>query len=90
IARYGAARELTEVERVGNRVTFRAPFATKRFTARVQADPGSLPRLILNGKEIQLRRAKNLLDIESGTWHADNRHVTFCFDLPKGEAIVEV
>lgn len=90
IARYGAARELTQVEREGNRVTFRAPFATKRFTARVQADPGSLPRLILNGKEIQLRRAKNLLDIESGTWHADNRHVTFCFDLPKGEAIVEV
>ncbi len=90
IARYWAARELTQIKKEGNRVTFRAPFATKRFTARVQADPGHLPTLILNGKEIQLRRAKNPLEIESGTWHADNRHVTVCFDLPKGEAIVEV
>jgi hypothetical protein len=90
IARYWAARELAKIEKQGNRVTFRAPFATKRFTAKIEADPRSRPKLILNGKGIQLGQAKSALEIESGTWHADNRHMTVCFDLPKGEAIVEV
>lgn len=90
IARYWAARELTQIEKEGNRLTFHAPFATKRFTVRIPGDAGRLPKLTVNGNHVPLRRAANLLAIESGVWHADSRHVTVCFDLQKGEAILEV
>lgn len=90
IARYWAARELTQIEKEGNRVTFRAPFATKRFTVRIPANAGRVPRMTVNGNPVSLRGPAKLLDIDSGAWHADNRHTTICFDLPKGEAILEV
>jgi len=90
IARYWAAKELTQIEKQGNRVTFNAPFATKRFTARIKADPPHFPKLILNGSQVRLRWAKSLLQLKSGTWHTDSQNVTVCFDLPKGKTIVEV
>jgi hypothetical protein len=37
-----------------------------------------------------LRRVNKLLQLQSGTWHADGQNVTLCFDLPKGRSIVEV
>jgi hypothetical protein len=38
IARYWAAKELTEIARQGPSVTFNAPFATTRFTVRTRAN----------------------------------------------------
>ncbi|MBA7673589.1 hypothetical protein ES703_81792 [subsurface metagenome] len=82
----------------GSRVTFNAPFATARFTVRIKTNLPSVPRLTVNGpaegghdqsrrcRPVQLRRAKGLLQLESGTWHADGQDVTVCFDLPKGKS----
>jgi len=90
IARYWAARELTQVEMGGNRVTFNAPFATKRFTAEVKVAPPYLPKFIVGGEQVQLRPLKSLLELESGTWHTDNQSVTVCLDLPKGRSTLEL
>jgi len=90
IARYWAAKKLTQIDKVSNRVVFNAPFATKRFTVRIQTDSPKVPQLIINGFPVPLRRAKALLGLESATWHADDRNVTVCFDLPKGKSILGV
>ncbi len=90
IARYWAAKELTQITSSGARVTFTAPFATRRFTVRIKADSPQVPKLIISGKQVQLRRAESLLELGSGAWYTDNHSVTVCFDLPKGKAVVEV
>ncbi|KPL23968.1 MAG: hypothetical protein AMJ75_04800 [Phycisphaerae bacterium SM1_79] len=90
IARYWAAKELTQIGKEDRRVTFTAPFATTRFTIRVAADLPGAPRLIADGRAVRLQRVKGLLQLQSGTWHADDKNVTVCFDLPKGQSILEV
>lgn len=90
IARYWAARELTQIEKEGNRVTFRAPFSTKRFTVRVPANGGRRPTLTVNGHPAPLRGVTRLLALEGGTCYAESGRVTVCFGLKKGEAILEV
>ena len=90
ISRYWAARELTLIDKQGSRVTFNAPFGTTRFTVRIKADSPNVPKLIANGQPVQLRRVKGLLQLESGTWHADGQDVTVCFDLQKGKSALNV
>ena len=89
IARYWAARELTEIVREDARVTFKAPFAAARFTVRVRGGPQGALRLAAGGRSIQLRQVNKPLEVDSGTWHADAQSVTVCFDLPKGESTLE-
>ena len=90
IARYWAAKELTRIEKADSRVTFSAPFATTQFTVRVESDSTGAPKLMLGGRSVQLRPVKRLLQLDSGTWHADGRNVTVCFDLPKGKSTLRV
>ncbi|MBA7636834.1 hypothetical protein ES703_44462 [subsurface metagenome] len=90
ISRYWVAKELTRIDKQGPRITFSAPFATTRFTVRIKTNLPNAPRLTVNGHPVQLRRAKGLLQLESGTWHADGQNTTVCFDLPKGKSTLEV
>lgn len=90
IARYWAAKELTEIARQGSDVTFNAPFATTRFTVRTRANLPAIPKLTVDGRPVELRSVKNLLQLESGMWHADAQNVTVCFDLPKGKSCLEL
>jgi hypothetical protein len=90
IARYWAARELTKIEKQGRRITFAAPFATTRFTVRAKASGSKLPQLVADGEPIPLRQVNALLKLQTGTWHADGRDVTVCFDLPKGQSTLEL
>jgi hypothetical protein len=90
IARYWAAKELTQIQKEGRRVTFSAPFATTRFTIRLTANLTKDPKLTADGQPVQLRRVNRLLQLQSGTWHADGQNVTLSFDLPKGRSTVEV
>ena len=84
IGRYWAARELTEIERSGNQITLRAPFATSDFTLRIPNAKGQV-RMGSN-----LRRVSALKLLEPGTWTADGRDVVVCFDLPKGITRLDV
>ncbi len=90
IARYWAAKELTQIDKQGSRVTFTAPYAAKRFTVEVEAAGPTVPKLTSNNLRVELKRVNKPLEIDSGAWCADDRNVTVCFDLPKGKTILEL
>jgi len=90
IARYWAAKELTKIEKQGGSVTLDAPFATTRFTVRIKSDLPTIPKLVANNNPVRLRRVKELLQLDSQTWHVDGRDVTVCFDLPKGKSTIDL
>jgi hypothetical protein len=90
ISRYWAAKELTQIEKQDGRVTFNAPFATTRFTVRTNAGSSNVPKLLVKGQPVQLKQVKKILQLETGTWHADAQNITVCFDLPKGKSTLEV
>ena len=98
ISRYWTAKELTQIDkqdfgelsRTGTRVTFNAPFATPRFTVRIKTNSSNAPKLIVAGRPVQLRPVNQLLQLETGSWYADGRNVTVCFDLHKGKSTLQV
>jgi hypothetical protein len=90
IARYWAAKELTQIEKQEGRITFNAPFSTTRFTIQAPATSQAAPKLTANNRPVELRQVKAILKLESGTWHEGNGKVTICFDLPKGKSTLEV
>jgi hypothetical protein len=89
IARYWAAKELTHIERKDRRVTLRAPFASRQFTLQVSGRTSKPPRLVAAGREIALKQVSKPLDIAAGAWHATDRGLTVCFDLPKGSTTLD-
>jgi hypothetical protein len=90
IARYWAAKELTQISRQGGRLIFDAPFAAPRFTVRVNAQPAQPPTVTTAGVIAKLERVQNSLWLKSGAWHQDERSTTVCFDLPRGRSVVEL
>jgi len=85
IARYWAAKELTEIRRDANGVVLTAPVASGRFTVRVPATAGAPPKLSHGAGPIEIRQVSNNRDLEPGTWFRDQDRVVVCFDLPKGQ-----
>jgi hypothetical protein len=85
VSRYWAAKELTRIERIGNRIAFQAPFACPAFTVQFAWPPNVVPRPGAN----KLTEVSRLLDLKPGTWHRTSRNVTACFDLPKGSSVLE-
>ena len=84
VAGYWAARELTRIERRGDTIALRAPFAAPRFTVSVPAREDALPKLTVAGKQQSLERVRGQLNLKPGTWTHDRGAVILCFDLPKG------
>jgi hypothetical protein len=91
VSRYWAARELTRIERAGNRVTFHAPFACPAFTVQLTAPPDAVPRFIAGHQPpISYPEVNRLLDLKSGTWHRAGLNLTACIDLPKGLSSIQL
>ena len=90
IARYWAAKELTQIDKQGSRVTFTAPYAAKRFTVQVKTAGPVVPKLTSNNLPVEVKRVNKPLEMDSGAWCADDRSVTVCLDLPKGKTILEL
>jgi len=90
IARYWAARELTRIERHGDRIAFHAPFAAPRFTVSVAARADSAPKLIAAGAPASLTQVARPAALRPGTWTQDRQAIVVCFDLPKGTSILTV
>lgn len=90
VSRYWAARELTRIERAGNRITLRAPFACPNFTVQFPAPPNAVPRFASGPQPTTLREVKRQLDLASGTWQHAGQSATVCFDLPKGASVLEI
>ncbi len=90
IARYWAAKELTRIERKGGRVTLAAPFASPRFTVSITTDGDVRPALNHKGKRIALDKVANLRDLKPGKWLQQEKTVTVCFDLRRGESVLNL
>ena len=92
IARYWAAKELTEIGTgPDGTVTFQAPFATPAFTVRIPAIPGKSPRLAIGAEAAPLAEVPGPLKLKSGTWTRDGEtHLAACFDLPKGASAIRL
>jgi len=90
IARYWAAKELTEVSRQGNRVALRAPFATPRFTLRFKGKVSQPPAVESGGAVKALEEVGQALWLKSGTWCEDDDGVVTCFDLSKGQSTIVI
>ncbi|MFO7904337.1 MAG: hypothetical protein ACQESR_03095 [Planctomycetota bacterium] len=90
IARYWAAKQLTEIQRTGTGFSLNAPFAAPRFTLRVPADEDAVPRIKLNDKPVMLEKVSNSRSLEPGTWMREEKQLMICFDLPKGRSSILV
>lgn len=90
LARYWAARELTRIDREGNRIRFSAPFASPLFTVEIPTAAGSVPSLAANDHPVPLKEVARPLDLENGTWTKRAEGIVVCIDLPKGESRIEV
>lgn len=86
ISRYWAAKELTRITRDGNTITFRAPFASPRFTVEITGATDAVPLTRVAGKTGTLREVGRPLKLHSGTWTRNGQKTIICFDLPKGES----
>lgn len=89
IARYWAAKELTRIDRDGNRLAFHAPFACPRFTVRTPGQPGTAPKLRVEGQPRPLKEVKRPLDLQPGAWTCHPEGMIVCLDLPKGLSRLE-
>lgn len=88
IARYWAARELTEIECQDGRVRLNAPFAATDFTLAI---PGASapPILQTDGQKLQLREVQSALKLEAGMWCRNGEETLACFNLPRGASMLQ-
>jgi hypothetical protein len=90
ISRYWAARELTRIERRGDHIAVRAPFACPAFTVEVAGRPDAAPELVVGDRVAPLERVERPLQLRPGTWTPHGRGVAVCFDLTKGASHVTI
>ncbi|HSV99338.1 MAG TPA: hypothetical protein VLI39_04140 [Sedimentisphaerales bacterium] len=90
IARYWAAKELTQIARQDNRIVLNAPFAAPQFTVCLKSGGVRPPSVSAGGTVAKLERVQNPLWLKSGSWHQTGDNMTICFDLPKGRSVIEV
>lgn len=86
IARYWAARELTQVRREGRSIEFIAPFACPGFTIQYAGLSPVPPVLVHEADRTPLREVNHRLQLEPGTWTKEGDSVIACFDLRRGRS----
>ena len=83
IGRYWAAKDLTAIKRIGNQVTFDAPFDVKHFTLRVKNATGP-PRL-----GAKLTEVAKMSALTAGTWCQSGQDQMICFNLGRGQSLLQ-
>jgi hypothetical protein len=86
IARYWAARELTEISRKKNTISLYAPFPTNNFTLELQARRMGKPSIQRDGENVPLRRVKTRKQLREGTYFVNDQSIVCCFNLEKGDS----
>jgi hypothetical protein len=86
IARYWAAKELTEIKFDGRKINLYAPFATHHFTLQVNTRKVGKPVLQTNGKQVPLEKVKSRLQLKQGCYYQEDAYLVVCIDLQKGNA----
>ena len=90
VARYWAAKELTQIELIGNTILLRAPFACPDFTLKYDAPANGMPHLRVQQERVALKEVSAPLKLAPGTWCREGRQATACFALPKGASQLEM
>ena len=86
LARYGAARALTSIQRTDNVVRLQAPVACRDFTLRLPART-TFPLQLLAGDQVtELHETDDLRSLRAGHWTRDGQTIVACFNLPHGES----
>ncbi len=84
IARYWAAKELTNITVSRTTITLKAPFSTPGFTLKLNS-PVRNPGIRFSGEEIKpIIRVKDTKALKSDTWYSDKTGSVLCFNLEKG------
>jgi hypothetical protein len=90
IARYWAAKELTRITAVENKITINAPFSTPGFTVRLNS-PTRNPIVKIPGYQPKpLFRVNDKKEIKSNTFYTDRNGSVLCFDLVKGNSELDL
>ena len=90
IARYWAAKELTRITAVENKITINAPFSTPGFTLRLNSSTRN-PMVKIPGYQPKpLLRVKDKKEIKSNTFYTDRNDSVLCFDLVKGNSELDL
>lgn len=85
IARYWAAKELTEIRREAQTLQLNAPFASPRFTLTVDGLKDADPTVVHGDQRATLQRVSTAADLVTGKYHRADGKTTMCFDLTKGQ-----
>lgn len=90
VARYWAARELTQLTLRNGGVELRAPYACPDFTLHIESAPSGAPRLRVGDRAEPLRETTRELDLAAGRWCRRGAGITVCFNLAKGPSRIEI
>ena len=86
IARYWAAKELTDIDFDGKRVTLQAPFAAENFTLKIMSRRRKQPVLIRQAQQVSLEQVKEKAQLKSGHYYQGKDHIVVCMDLARGSS----
>jgi hypothetical protein len=88
LARYWAAKELTQIRDTAEGVEFEAPFAVKDFTVRLAFPKSAGARLVhfVTSKPSRTVQVAEARDLVAGRWLREGDDAIVCFDLPKGQS----
>ncbi len=81
IARYWAAKKLTQISISNNTVKLKAPFAAPDFTIEIDA----IIKNPIANREGALKKVLNAQAIQSNSFYTENNRSIICFNLEKGE-----
>ncbi len=84
IARYWAAKALTEITFDGQRMHLYAPFAADSFTLQVNVRPVNVLTLQSKGQSVKLEKVTSKQQLKSGCYYQQHEQAVICFDLPRG------
>ncbi len=85
IARYWAAKKLTNISMDKKTIIFDAPFSTKEFTVKIEKKIKGA-ELILGSNSTSLIKKNSALDLSESTYFSDGQESILCFKLPKGKS----
>ncbi len=86
IARYWAAKELTEIERKSDSISLYAPFPTPNFTLEFQTDGVNKLTLSHNGARKPLKRVESREELIEETYLVEDQSTVCCFNLKQGQS----
>lgn len=86
IARYQAARELTQITAAESSIILQAPYSVPDFTLRIPHAMDAPPQLVHEGQPQPLQEVRAPRDLAAGTWRRSADATDICFDLPRGRS----